>query len=155
MLRLLKKRHNKRHLTGFTIIEVLLSVVIMSMIAGVGIPIYQSFQNRNELDIASVSITQSLRRAQVLAQAVDGDTAWGLYVQSGSITLYKGNNFIARDTGFDEDFQIPTNITISGTQEYVFSKFTGEPLSTGVITLTSVNNESRTITVNEKGMIDY
>ncbi len=147
------KRINKQQ--GFTLLEVLLSIAIIGLITGIGIPVYQSFQVRNDLDIAAVSMVQSLRRAQILAEAVDGDTSWGVKVQVGSIVVFKGVSYATRDANYDETFQIPTNISLSGTQEVVFAKVTGLPQSSGSGVLTSNNNETRTITINAKGMVDY
>ena len=140
---------------GFTLLEVLLSIAAITIIAGIGVPVYQSFQNRNDLDIAAVSFAQTARRAQTLAQAVDGDTSWGIKAQSGSITLFKGASYSGRDTSYDETFTMPSSIIVSGTQEFVFAKFTGLPQTTGTLTLTSVNSEARSITVNGKGMAGY
>ena len=140
---------------GFTIIELLLSVSIITIIAGISVPIYQSFQVRSDLDIAAVSTAQSLRRAQVLSQAVDGDTSWGIKIQSESIMVFKGESFATRDTTFDELFSVPTSITPSEVSEVVFTKFTGLPQTTGIITFTSNANETRTITINAKGMVNY
>lgn len=140
---------------GFTLLEVLLSVAVIALIAGIGIPVYQSFQNRNDLDIAAITFAQTLRRAQTLAEAVDGDTSWGVFAQSGTITLFKGASYASRDTQFDEVFTMPSTIAVSGTQEYVFAKFTGLPGAAGSLTLTSINNETRTITTNAKGMVAY
>ena len=151
MLKLLQ--HNKN--TGFTLLEVLLVVAFIGVLFGIGAPVYQSFQNRNDLDIAANTIAQTLRRAQVLSQAVDGDTTWGAYVASGSITLYKGGSYASRDTSYDEVFDMPTSITSSGISEVTFNKLAGVPQTTGTITLTSANNDVRTITINEKGTINY
>jgi prepilin-type N-terminal cleavage/methylation domain-containing protein len=140
---------------GFTLIEMLLSVAIVSIIAGISVPIYQSFQVRNDLDVATATIAQSLRRSQVLSQAVDGDTSWGVKIQSGNITVFKGTSYAARDTTFDEVFDVPTSLTPSGVSEIVFAKFTGLPTSTGTITLTSSANEVRNVVVNSKGMVSY
>ncbi len=133
----------------------LLSVAAITIIAGISVPVYQSFQNRNDLDIATVAIAQSVRRAQLLAQAVDGDVSWGVKIQSGSIAVFKGTSYAARDTTFDETFDVPTSITPSGVSEIVFAKFTGLPATTGTTTLTSNINETRTITINAKGMVGY
>lgn len=140
---------------GFTLLEVLLSVATVAIIAGMGIPIYQSLQVRNDLDIAAVTIVQNFRRAQTLAQAIDGDISWGLYVQSGSITLFQGASYASRDTNFDEVFDVPISIVPSGIQEVVFTKFSGEPQTTGTVTLISNTNEIRNITINAKGMVSY
>lgn len=140
---------------GFTLIEVLLSLTVIAVIVGVSAPIYQSFQNRNELDLATQSVVQSLRRAQILSQANDGDSTWGVYAESGSIVLFKGSSYAGRDSNYDELFDIPTNMGITGLTEIVFSKLTGYPNTTGTLAITSVNGESRNITINSRGGVGY
>jgi prepilin-type N-terminal cleavage/methylation domain-containing protein len=140
---------------GFTLLEVMLSVAIIALIAGLGTPIYQGFQVRNDLDVAANSISTSLRRAQILSQAVDGDTSWGLSIQSGAITLFRGVSYASRSAEYDEVFDLQGSITPSGVSEIVYEKFTGIPQTTGTIILTSNANEIRNITINEKGTISY
>lgn len=140
---------------GFTLIEILLSITLISIIAGIGIPIYQSFQNRNSLNLATEGFVQLLRRAQTLSRAVDGDTSWGVYIASNTITLFQGLDFTNRNADFDELFDISSSVSITGLQEIVFSKFSGEPQSVGTTILTSLNNETKTITINTEGSIEY
>ena len=148
-------RHRFQKNGGFTFIEILLVVALIGITAGISIPVYQSFQTRSDLDISGTTIAQTLRRAQLLSQAVEGDISWGVNVAVGSITLFKGESFSSRDAEFDEVFSVPTSISVSGLQEIVFEKFTGEPQNTGTTTLTSVNNEKRSININSKGTINY
>ena len=140
---------------GFTLLEVLLSIALIAVLVGMSIPIFQSFQNKNDLDIAATVTVQNLRRAQVLAQAMDGDTSWGTHLQSGSIVLFKGTSWTGRDSNYDEVFEISPSLVLSGLSEIIFGKFSGVPQATGNITLTSVNNDARTITINSKGAIGY
>lgn len=148
MLKKLQTNH------GFTLLELLLSVAVISALAGLSLPVYRTLLSKNDLDIAANSTVSSLRRGQVLSQAVDGDTTWGVKVQSGSIVLFKGASYAARDTAFDETFDVPTSIGISGTTEYVFSKLTGLPQATGTVNLSS-ESDARTVTLNSKGMVNY
>jgi len=133
----------------------MLSVAVIGIITGISAPVYQSFQNRNNIDIAAASVAQSLRRAEVLATAVDGDVAWGVDIRPGSITLFKGSSYAGRDTAFDEVYDFPQSITSSGLAQVVFARFSGAPQTTGTITLTNSNTETRTITINAKGTITY
>lgn len=136
-------------------LEVILSIAIIAVLTGLSVPVYQGLQQRNELDVAVNNIIGSLRRAQVLSQAVDGDTTWGVKVQSGNIVFFKGVSFALRDTTYDESFDLPSNISITGVSEIVYNKFTGLPQTTGNLTLTSEASETKTITLNVKGMVDY
>lgn len=145
----------KNHQAGFTMLEVLLSLAVIALIGGIGVPVYNSFQNRNSLDVAVSTYASSVRRAQVLSQGMSGDSPWGVRINVGDITLFKGANFAARDTAFDEIFKIPTSISFVGQQEIIMAKMSGLPSSTGSLTLTSANNESRTLLVNAKGMVQY
>ena len=125
---------------GFTLIEILLSIIIIVVIAGFYIPIYQNFQVRNDLNLAATTVAQTLRRAQVLAQASDGNTTWGVRLETGSITLFKGSNYISRDISYDEFFNMATTIdSSSGIEEIVFAKFTGKPSITGNIILGTIS----------------
>ena len=140
---------------GFSLIEMTLSVVILTIIFGMTAPLYRTFMVRNDTDIAVSTLVMNFRRAQTLAQITDGDSEWGVHIATGSILIFKGTNFSVRDQGFDEVTDISAGIAISGLNNVVFSKQTGMPQSTGTTTLTSVTNEIRNITINQKGMVDY
>lgn len=139
---------------GFTLIEVLLSVALIGLIAGIGAVVFQQLQNRNDLDVAVAAIASSDRRAQALSRAADGDTTWGVRVNAGAITLFQGASFVSRNTALDEVTTMSSAISPSGFQEVVFSKLTGLPQATGTLTL-SGPNDSRTITLNAQGTILY
>ncbi|MEK7608459.1 MAG: hypothetical protein AAB495_02680 [Patescibacteria group bacterium] len=140
---------------GFTLLEIVLSIATITIIAGISIPIYQSFQVKNDLDITANTWVQTLRRAQVLSRAVDGDSTWGVKIQPAGLILFKGASYDSRDATFDEIFMVPTSISASGITEIVFAKFTGNPQATGTTTLTASTAEIRTININEKGTLTY
>ncbi len=141
--------------SGFTLIELLLSVGIISIMVTLTLPVYNMFAQRNELDIAGQQLVSALRRAQTYARGMQDDSAWSVEIGSTTVTLFKGTSFGSRDATADETFSVPGTVTVSGLSEVQFSKFTGAPNTTGTITLTSNANDSRTVTVNAKGRIDY
>lgn len=145
-----------RQARGFTLIEMLLSVSIIGLLAGFSLPVYQSFQNRNELDITAQGLASALRRAQTYARGMNGDSDWGVSIQTGSIILFKGSVFASRDTAYDEPVTISPNTIVSGgVSQVLFTKFSGAPTTTGTVTLTSINNDVRTVNINAKGMVTY
>jgi len=141
-------------MSGFTLLEVVLSLALIGLLFGIGIPIYQSIQSRNDLEVAVNTAAQMLRLAQTAAQAVDGDISWGVKFQSGSITLFKGSSYAARDVQFDETFDISPSIIATGTTEIVFSKFSGNPQAAATTTLI-LAGDTKNIIINAKGIINY
>ena len=143
---------DRAHQGGFTLVEMLLSVTIITMLVGIGLPVYFSFNNRNSLELNTESVVSLIQRAENYARAMNGDSAWSVEFQAGTVTLFKGTNFAGRSTGFDETVSV--NQTLSGLTEVQFAKFSGLPNTTGSVTLTS-GNDTKTITLNAKGMVDY
>lgn len=140
---------------GFTLIEMLLSVSIITLLVGISVPVYATFIGRNDLEVTRQGIVESLRRAQTYARAVEGDSTWGVAVVSGKAVLFKGASYAARDTAFDENITINSSITTSGLSEVVFTKLSGAPSATGTATFTqATTNDSRTVTINAKGMVE-
>ena len=139
---------------GFTLLELLLSISLIAVLAGLSMPIYQSFQANNDLDVTINTAVQSLRRAQTLSREVSLDDNWGVYIDNTQIIIFKGISFseLGRDTGYDEVFEIPINTNISGLSEVVFEKMTGFPQSEDVGTITI---GSRNIYINDKGVVSY
>ena len=140
---------------GFTLIELLLSVAIIGILSGLSLPVYETFARRNDLDLTAQSAVAAIRRAEVYARAVQGDSTWGVKFQSSGITLFKGSTYASRDSAFDETISLPGSIAISGLSEVQFAKLSAAPNTTGTVTLTSTTNDTRTLTLNAKGMVDY
>lgn len=140
---------------GFSLLEAVMVIAIIGIISLAAVPVYDDFQLRNDLDVAANTVAQSLRRAQVLSQAVDGDSSWGLNVATGSITLFRGSIFAGHNTSFDESFTMASKITVSGASEITFSKVFGLPSASTSVVLTIPTGESRTIGVNAKGKVNY
>ena len=139
---------------GFTLTELLVVLGIITLMLGISTAAYKSFQFKTDIDSAQNSVVQSLRRAQILAQGVNGDSNWGVYIQGGSVTVFKGNDYFGRDISADELTEISNRINLGATYEVVFSKFSGEPGWTGDVVLSS-GDLSHSVSVNEKGVVSY
>lgn len=140
---------------AFTLIEILLVVIILAVLAGSAIPVSINFYKTQQLDTNVKGVVQTLRRAQLKAMSIESDSIFGVYLTDDNYVLFKGNSFVARDISYDEVFDLPQIITVSGIQEIAFSKFEGVPTGglTGDVILNS-DGDSRTININEIGRIN-
>lgn len=140
---------------AFTLIEILLVVIILAVLTGLSIPVSVNFYKTQQLDVNVKGVVQSLRRAQLKAMSIESDSIFGVYLTNDSYILFKGSSFDTRDISYDEVFDLPQVITVSGIQEIAFSKFEGVPVGalTGDIILNS-NGDSRIININEIGRIN-
>lgn len=140
---------------GFSLIEVLVVVAILGLLAAIGAPVFQSFLIRNDLDISANTLSLDLYRAQALSRAMARDNSWGVHIQNGSVTLFIGASYASRNSAFDETYIMPSVITPSGQTDYLFAKFSGLPMTTGATTLTASAQNTTTVTLNSKGMIEH
>jgi len=140
---------------GFTLLEVLLSLVLITVLVAVAAPAYYGLFYTNDLDVAKNQVAQTLGRAAFLSSASDGDMNWGVKVLVENIIVFKGVSYSGRDANYDEVYSTSASVTPSGLTEVVFDKLTGLPQTTGTITLTSANGEVRTIAINTKGAVTY
>ena len=135
---------------AFTAIETLLTLGIIAVTTGLSVPMYRNFQIRNDLDLVTEQTIQGLRRAQVLAQSGESDSAWGFYVQDG--VLYQGEAYAVRDAEYDEHYPVPPTINTSGLSEVSFSRIEGSPSQTGEVIIQAINGETRVIVVGLDGV---
>lgn len=139
---------------GFSLIEILLTVSVIAMLAGIALPYSLRMVSKNDLDTAVFSAARALAQAQSNAQAGYRDSAWGVKAQRGSITLFQGASYAARNVSHDETSSIGGTAT-SGNAEIVFQKLYGEPTAAGSLTLTGLNNDTRSITISTTGVLSY
>lgn len=139
---------------GFTLLELLLVLALMSALAVIAAPMYLSLQAENEMNITSVTIGDILRRAQLKSQAIDSDSAWGVEIKNGSLIIFKGQNFANRDQTFDENFSLANTIILSGLSEIIFSPLSGTPNTTGIIKLEHLDGRQSQLSINGLGIIN-
>jgi prepilin-type N-terminal cleavage/methylation domain-containing protein len=143
---------NKR---GFTLVELLMSIAMITLLIGISVPIYRTVQAHNNLDLGLQIATQTLRLAQLSALAGSEDASWGVDFDTGQAILFKGESFLTRDPEFDQVHELPQSLVWTGSTEIVFQKFTGLPTGTSELIVTSVDDRFRTLTVSGLGLIDY
>ena len=141
-------KNNLLQKNGFTLIELILVVAIISILAASATSFGSNFLTRNNLENKTNEVVSSLRTAQVNAISSKEDRQWGVETTSSQIKL-----FAVGDSGFDQTFSVPASISIS-VENVVFDKLTGNPDSVSTITVSNNIGESNTVTVNEVGIVD-
>lgn len=140
---------------AFTLLEILLTMALISVLFALSMPIMQTFQFRNEVQTATSIVAQSLRSAQLLARAGKNDSAWGVRLGSGLVTVFRGTSYASRDNSFDLKYQVSNKIAFSGITETYFNKLTGTPNTSGSITIASSYDVIQTLTFNAQGTLTY
>ena len=139
---------------GLTLSEILIVVAIIAILISFTLPLGLDFYRNQQLETQSQGVIQALRRAQLKAMSVEDDSRFGVYLTNDNYTLFKGSSYLTRDVNFDEVFDLPMIINVSGLTEVVFFKLEGKPNVTGNIIL-SGDSDSRTININEMRRINY
>lgn len=138
--------------SGFSLLEILLVVAMITILAGIFAPVFGTLFYRNNLDIAAEKIKTDLFRAQTLAESAKDDSNWGVYVSPGLSTIFSGPNYAGRNIANDESTQLSGDITFSGPSEIVFKKSDIKPLASGAIIIRQ-GAENKTININSYGLI--
>ena len=150
---ILKKSTSKNK--GFTTLEIMLVVALITIIASATVGIYFSAKRRSDLDVATNVTVQYLRRAQTFSQSGKEDSQWSIYITSDEVLLYKGDDYDLRDINFDENYMFPASLTHTGLENISFTKIGGIPSITGQVYLEDNSNNTSVISINSKGLVDY
>jgi len=112
---------------GFTLPEILIALGIAVILLSVSLSVGTDFYQTQQLDNFSQRITGALRRAELMAMSSQGDSDHGVYFEQNRYILFKGNSFSSRDAQYDEIFDLPFVLSLSGLAEAVFQKPDGLP----------------------------
>lgn len=145
---------NKR--SGFSLVEILLVLAIISILSGTYIVSLRGLQIENNINNNVSLIAQVLQKAQMYSQGIKKDAYWGVRVEKDKVVIFEGPSFESRNISSDEVFDLAGNVSVSGLVEIVFDKLTGNPQDFGAITINADNyNSSRTLNINEKGVVNF
>lgn len=144
----------KKSKKAFSFVEVMLSLALFSFIITLSVPIYQSFEFRNEVASSANVIVAAARTAQSKAIGNENDTPWGIYIGTGEVIIYSGTDYASREVSRDISLQLPGAPVVSGQNEFVFDQNSGEVAVPGNVQI-EITSISREIEINEKGAIFY
>jgi prepilin-type N-terminal cleavage/methylation domain-containing protein len=138
---------------GFTLLELLLSVAIITILGGVAVPLYSIYESKTSVSVLSDAVVDSLRSTALFSVSGKENSQWGVHFDTGEITIFKGNSFSSRDTSYDNIISLQDELVFSGINDIYFTN-KGIPDKTGTITIKS-GKEEKNITIDSNGIIDY
>jgi prepilin-type N-terminal cleavage/methylation domain-containing protein len=147
---------------GFTLIEILVVVALLSIVAGfalfVSLDTYRGATFRSE----RASLVASLQHARALAMhgvCTGNDCtmgrAHGVSVQSDRYVIFQGSSYAGLDSGQDTAIDANPSISHGGLSETVFASLSGNTNQAGDITLTDATGHTSTITIGQNGQIQW
>jgi Tfp pilus assembly protein FimT len=139
---------------GITLIELLISIALIIAISLISTSFFNRFFAENSAANLTDQIIMSARKAQMYSMMSKENSTWGISYSTTTkkIYMFKGASFSSRTTSFDEVFDVPGSVVISGFKETIFSETKGLPNVTSTIIL-SKNNTTTSIVINLQGII--
>lgn len=152
-----KKNKSFLKKNGFTVMELLIVVAIISILAAIVIPDFGALK-RNQIFKSTINEVNSLiQKARNNATSSVDSSNYGVHFESGQVVLFKGNTYGAPGTTL-ETISLQSSVSISGVNftggvsDIVFAKGTGIPNVSGEISIVS-SSDVRAISINGTGSI--
>ena len=154
--------YGRRSLMGFTVIELLIVLGIMTIITSGTFFLYSGFlENRYLIDEAN-KIASVLLNAQVRAASGENNQNWGLHFVNNDISpnyqLFYGSSFasgtVVSTVYLSSRLQF-SDPALGFTKDIIFIQTTGKPIAADSVTiqLVSKTESAKTISVNSLGVV--
>lgn len=135
---------------GFSLIELLLVVALVSILAGSASPFLSNFLLRNQVEVTYNQVLGTIKKAQSNAMDNKNGATWGACLTENKIRFFQGN---CTTPSIAEDFSVPSSITITGFSSVTFSPHRGEPSTPLTININS-QLKNKIINLNAAGGIN-
>ncbi len=135
--------------SGFTLIEVLTVIGIISILVVVAVPSYALMRNNVALTSTVEDLADTLRIAQNYSMTSQDGATWGVHCASDRYSMYKGT----WPTAPAKETLLPSGVTMTcGISDITFERLTGSTQNTQ-ITVSLSTGVVRTIQVSASGKI--
>jgi Tfp pilus assembly protein FimT len=152
-----------RYRTGMTLIEALISVLILSVLVTVSVNVFKRFNETPTVEQAAGVAKAAIEDARGRTLSAKSDTHYGVYLQSDRAVIFPGGTY-ATGTAENEVRRLPSRTAMShtlsdSTSQIVFEKGTGSASATGTVTVFISNqfgtsSPTRTLEINKSGLVE-
>ncbi len=144
---------------GYTLVEVLIVIFIISILMMAAIVNYRSFQRGLELTSSTNDVIAALQLAQERTLSSKNDDQYGVHFETDFYAIFKGSDWNASDPD-NEVVYFPSNVEYTDAWEgttttILFNRITGTTSSTNdvILRLSDDHDQSRTIKVLASGRV--
>ena len=146
---------------GFTVIELLVSIAVITLLAVLSFNAFTRFTKRQELNAAVTDIISVLEEARLLTLAAKKNIAYGVHFNTEDVTLFSGSSYVvsASDnvvTKLTSRVHIATTSFAGGGQDVFFDRLTGKTNNSGtlIVSFKSDTSASTTVTIHATGVVE-
>ncbi len=147
-------------INGFTIIEILVSIFIITIISGIlGLGLV-NYRKHSIVDIATIEIISLLEEARSSTLASKNAAKYGVHFETSKAILF-ADPYVPGAAGnkeyiIDSNAQISSYSLTGGGSELVFDRLTGKTPNNGTVTISSVADPSqnKVITIYSTGLVE-
>ncbi|MFQ5470773.1 MAG: prepilin-type N-terminal cleavage/methylation domain-containing protein [Gammaproteobacteria bacterium] len=130
-----------KKVAGFTLVELLVTLLVVAVISTVSTPGVSSFIVNAALDSAQNNITLSIQKAKNIARSTNSSVTLSVTENSNQIIL------LSADSSFSQTIDMPTSVFSLSTVSFQFNPF-GLVNNTGTITLKSARDGTQARKIN-------
>lgn len=145
--------------TGFSLIEIIISVALLALVASAGWFSFSSYAARRDLESGAARVAALLSEARSKTLAGEGGSAYGVHFEQDRAVLFRAPTYQAGSADNRTEI-LPSRVSISAVafsgNEVVFKRLTGAANAAGSIVLSvrGTPSVSRTISVNTLGTVE-
>ncbi len=146
---------------GFTLIEILVVIGMLSIVGGLSLVMtldtYRAYFFKNDRDILVSALHKARSQSinNMCLGACTGGKPHGVHIESGNYTIFQGITYSASDPINEKLGGGNAATTVSGLTDVVFTPLTGAVATPGSMVVTDTSGRTTTITVNVEGRIDW
>ncbi len=148
------------HKKGFSLIEVLVVLGIMTLVAGIVFTSFSGFQKSKSVTSDAETVAEILRQAKNETIASKNSNAYGVHFDSNTMTIFVGPTYSV-GSATNRVIPLPSNNTtlstsLQGGVSYVlFQKISGETAQNGTVTVSSSGTtNTKTVTIYRTGVVE-
>lgn len=136
---------------GFTVIELIVSIAIIAILAGIVLVSMNKYRQKEILKANTSTVVAVLREAQAKTLVAEGDSTYGVHFDDNQAVIFVGDTY-NDSSGSNEIFYLSNLVGLAttslGATDVVFSRLTGESSIAGAVNIYWLADPSASTTVN-------